>query len=72
MDFIVWNPNEWSIPLAKGFFPSNSEAQAFKNPVLKYLPQGLPKVGDSVREQDSQDPRQLPFYTSEEKPLSFL
>lgn len=59
------------MPLAKGFFLSKSEAQTFKNPVLKYLPQGLPKAGNSVREQDSQGPRQL-LYTSEEKPLPFL
>lgn len=49
-----WNSNDWSMPLAKGFFLSKSEAQTFKNPVLKYLLQGLPKAGNSVREQDSQ------------------
>lgn len=65
-----WNPNDWLMPLANGFFLSKYEAQTFKNPVLKYLPQGPPKSGDNVREQDSQDPRQLPFYTSE-KPLPF-
>lgn len=66
MDFLHgWNSNDWSMPLAKGFFLSKFEAQTFKNPVLKYLPQGPPKAGDSVREQDSQGPRQLP-YTSEE------
>lgn len=66
-----WNPNDWSMTLANGFFLSKYEGQTFKNPILKYLPQGPPKSGDNVREQDSQDPRQLPFYTSE-KPLPFL
>lgn len=60
------------MPLAKGFFLSKSEAQTSKSPVLKYVPQGPPKADDSVREQDSQGPRQLPFSTSEEKPLPFL
>lgn len=57
------------MPLAKGFSLSKYKAQTFKNPVLKYLPQGPPKAGDSVREQD---PRQPPFYSLEEKPLPFL
>lgn len=45
MDFLHgWNSNDWSMPLAKGFFLSKFEAQTFKNPVLKYLPQGPPKA----------------------------
>lgn len=42
---LTWlESKDWSMPPAKGFFLSKSEAQTFKNPVLKYLPQGPPKA----------------------------